>query len=70
MNISKNLTLAEATKFQESIRLGIRNAPGKEEHESLKLMAEKVFQPVREHFKVPIAVTSGYRSPALNKKQP
>lgn len=67
MNISKNLTLAEATKSQTASRLGISNTPGKEELESLKLVAEKVFQPVREHFKVPIAVTSGYRSPALNK---
>jgi zinc D-Ala-D-Ala carboxypeptidase len=67
VNISKNLTLAEVTKSQTASRLGISNTPGKEELESLKLVAEKVFQPVREHFKVPIAVTSGYRSPALNK---
>ena len=67
MNISKNLTLAEVTKSQTASRLGISNAPGKEELESLKLVAEKVFQPVREHFGVPIAVTSGYRSEALNK---
>lgn len=67
MRISKNLTLAEVTKSQTASRLGISNAPGKEELESLKLVAEKVFQPVREHFNVPIAVTSGYRSAALNK---
>jgi hypothetical protein len=30
-------------------------------------VAEKIFQPVREHFKVPISVTSGYRSKKLNK---
>ena len=29
-------------------------------------MAENVFQPIREHFGVPIHISSGYRSKALN----
>ena len=30
-------------------------------------MAENVFQPIRDHFGVPIRISSGYRSEALNK---
>lgn len=33
---------------------------------NLKLVAEKIFQPIREHFGKPIHVSSGYRSKALN----
>jgi hypothetical protein len=34
---------------------------------NFKLLAEKVFQPIRDHFGVPIRISSGYRSAALNK---
>ena len=35
--------------------------------ENFKLLAEKVFEPVRVHFGVPIHISSGYRSIELNK---
>jgi hypothetical protein len=35
--------------------------------ENFKKLAEKVFQPIRDHFGVPIRISSGYRSAALNK---
>jgi hypothetical protein len=31
------------------------------------ILANKVFQPIRDHFNVPIYISSGYRSAALNK---
>ena len=34
--------------------------------ENFKKLAENVFQPIREHFGVPIHISSGYRSKALN----
>jgi hypothetical protein len=34
--------------------------------ENFKLLAEKVFEPIRLHFKTPIFISSGYRSKALN----
>jgi hypothetical protein len=34
----------------------------------MKVLAHKIFQPIREHFDVPIYISSGYRSAALNKK--
>ena len=40
--------------------------PTPEHIENFKLLAEKVFQPIREHFGVPIILSSGYRSKELN----
>lgn len=67
MNLSKYITLAEATKSQTATRLGIDNAPTAEHLDNMKHVAENVFDRVRENFKKPIAVTSFYRSPQLNK---
>lgn len=66
MNLSKNLTLKEATKSQTAVRKGINNQPGDKELKALELIAKEVFQPVREYIGKPLAVTSGYRSPELN----
>jgi len=67
MKLSKNLTLKEAIKSNTAIRLGIDNTPEQWEINNLRAVAENVFQPVRDHFGVPIAVSSGYRSKRLNK---
>jgi zinc D-Ala-D-Ala carboxypeptidase len=67
MQLSKNLSLREVTKSQTALQLGIKNDPSKEEVHNLKDIAENVFQPIRDHFNVPIAVTSGYRSKKLNQ---
>ena len=67
MMLSKNLSLREATKSVTALRLGIDNTPSDEEINNLELVATEIFQPLRNHFGVPIAVTSGYRSKALNK---
>lgn len=67
MKLSKNLTLAEAIKSNTATRLGIDNNPTQEHLENMKLVAEKIFQPIREYFSVPIGVSSMYRSEALNK---
>jgi hypothetical protein len=67
MNLSKNLTLKEVTKSDTAIRKGINNEPNAEQLENLKVLATEVFQKIRDHFGVPIKVTSGFRSEALNK---
>jgi len=67
MNLSKNLTLKEVTKSNTAIRKGINNEPNAEQLENLKVLATEVFQKIRDHFGVPIKVTSGFRSEALNK---
>ncbi len=65
--ISKNLTLQEVMTSQTAIRLNIKNVPTSKEIENLKYIAEKIFQPIRAHFDVPIRISSGYRSKELNK---
>ena len=67
MQLSEHLTLAEATKSQTATRLGIDNTPTIAHLEALRAVAKNVFEPIRNHFGVPIAVTSGYRSKALNE---
>ena len=67
MNLSKNLTLKEVTKSEIAIRKGIKNEPNNKQLENLKVLATEIFQKIRDHFGVPIKVTSGFRSEALNK---
>ena len=66
MNLSTNFTLKELTKSDTATRLGLDNTPDEETIENLKLLCEKVLQPVREHFGQSVTVNSGYRSPESN----
>lgn len=65
--ISQHISYSEATKSQTATRLGIDNAPDAEALEAMQHVASTIFEPVRAHFGGrPIAITSFYRSPALN----
>lgn len=66
MQLSKNLSLAEMTRSDSAKRLGISNEPTIAHLSNMRKLAENVFQPIREHFGVPIYISSGYRSKALN----
>ena len=66
MKLSKNLSLQEAIKSNTAIKNNIDNSPTPEHLENLKVIAEKIFQPVRSHFDVSIGVSSAYRSKKLN----
>jgi hypothetical protein len=68
MKLSKHLDLSEVTRSESAKRNQISNMPTPEHIENFKLLAEKIFEPVREHFKVPIHISSGYRSKELNAK--
>lgn len=68
MKLSKNLDLSEVTRSESAKRHGISNQPTPEHIENFKLLAEKIFEPIREHFNVPIRISSGYRSKDLNAK--
>ena len=67
MKLSNNLSLSEVIKSNTATRKCIDNNPTQEHLESLEDIAENIFQPIREHFKVAIGISSGYRSEALNK---
>jgi len=66
MILSKNLSLAEVMKSATAIKHGIANEPSLEHLTNLKAVAINIFQPCRDYFGKPLAVTSGYRSPELN----
>ena len=48
-------------------RLGIKNEPTKEQWINLFAIRDNVLNPLREKFGKPIRITSGFRSPELNK---
>lgn len=63
---SKNFPRWEMLKSQAAVRLGINNEPTEEHEENLHALAVNVLQKVRDHFGI-VSVSSGYRSPELNK---
>jgi len=65
--ISKHISYKEGVYSITAIRKGIDNEPNEKQLSNMKLVAEKIFEPVRTHFKVPIKVNSFFRSPDLNK---
>jgi zinc D-Ala-D-Ala carboxypeptidase len=67
MKISEHLSLSEVIRSESAKRNGISNMPTAEHIENFKILAAKVFEPIREHFGVPIRISSGYRSAELNK---
>jgi hypothetical protein len=66
MKISEHLDLSEVTRSETAKRKGVSNEPTPEHLENFKKLAENVFEPIRNHFGVPIHISSGYRSKALN----
>ena len=66
MKLSEHLDLAEVTRSETAKRKGISNMPTPEHLENFKKLANNIFEPIRKHFKVPIHISSGYRSKALN----
>jgi hypothetical protein len=67
MKLSEHLDLSEVIRSESAKRKGISNMPTPEHIDNFKLLAEKVFQPIREHFRCPIHISSGYRSKELNQ---
>ena len=66
MKLTNNFTLEELTKSETALRQGIDNTPTVEVVENLKVLCEKVLQPVRDHLGRGVKVNSGFRSLAVN----
>ena len=64
--ISKNISYKEATYSNYAKKYKIANKPDDEQIENMKLVAEEVFQPLREWANHPIKVNSFFRSKKLN----
>lgn len=66
MKLSPNFSLDELTKSEAAIRLGLDNSPTQEIISNLQELTVHILQPIRDKFG-PVVVTSGYRSPDVNK---
>lgn len=66
MKLSEHLDLSEVIRSESAKRNGISNMPTAEHIANFKLLAENIFEPIRNHFRVPIIISSGYRSKELN----
>lgn len=66
MKLSEHLDLSEVVRSESAKRNGISNMPTEEHIANFKLLAENIFEPIRNHFRCPIIISSGYRSKALN----
>ena len=67
MKLSNNFTLEELVFSQTALNRGILNIPSDIQISNLKNLCVNILQPIRDKFNGPIIVTSGFRSPNLNK---
>ena len=67
MNLTANFTLSEMTKSDTALRLGLENQPDEQQLAALKVLAEKVLQPVRDHFARGVKVNSALRTLPVNR---
>lgn len=66
MKLTNNFTLEELYASATANRKGIDNYPSPVVQKNLRMLAEKILQPIRDEYKHPIIVTSGYRCAKLN----
>ena len=64
----KYFTIKELTHSDTAVSLGIDNTRSREHELCLTLLVDRVLDPIREHWGLPIRVTSGYRCPELNEE--
>lgn len=68
VQLSKNFSLNELQASETASRYGMSNLAPEAAVGALKALVEHVLQPLRDRLGVPIKITSGYRSPELNKR--
>ena len=67
MKLTKHFSIEEFERSERAKRLGIDNTVPKALRPNIQALCENVLEPVRQHFGVPIYISSGYRCPRLNK---
>ena len=65
--ISEHISYKEGVYSNTAIRRGIENDPNDEQLANMELIAEKIFEPLREWVNGPIKINSFFRSVKLNK---
>ena len=68
MQLSKNFKLSEFTHSNTAVKHNIDNTPSPSEVANLKILCEKLLQPLRDVYNKPMTISSGYRNEELNKK--
>lgn len=66
--ISANLSYKEGVHSNTATRRNIDNTPDADQLAAMKMVAAKVFQPVREWYGKPIRINSFFRSADLNTR--
>lgn len=66
MKLTENFTLVEMTKSEAALRNNLDNTPSESEVVNLKILCEKVLQPIRNHYGKGVKVNSGFRSKQVN----
>ena len=64
--ISNHISYKEATYSRTATRLDIENKPNEKQMQSMCLIADEVFEPLRMYVGGPIKINSFFRSPELN----
>ena len=64
--LSKNFRIQEFTESATARKYGIDNTPPKEAVENLKALCVHTLEPLRDALQLPVVITSGYRTKALN----
>ena len=65
--ISKHVSYKEGVYSTTALRLGLNNDPSDDHLQNMKLLSEKIFEPLRIYVGGPIKINSFYRGPELNK---
>lgn len=65
MQLTSHFSLAEFTRSESAKRHGVSNEPTPEHLDNIRILCEKVLEPIRFKFG-PINISSGYRSKMLN----
>ena len=66
-NISKHVSYKEGVYSITALRLGLNNDPNAYHFNNMKIISEKIFEPLRMHVGGPIKINSFYRGPELNE---
>ena len=66
MKLSDHFTLEELTRSATASANKIANNPSQAERDWLQYLCVNVLEPLRQHMKRPISISSGYRCPKLN----
>ena len=65
--LTKHVSYKEGVHSITALTLGLKNDPSDDHLQSMILLSEKIFEPLRMHVGGPIKINSFYRGPELNK---